>query len=1855
MKTIASFLALALLIFLAVWFFYPLTVSNQDDPSSVYGYLELDKDQSLAYEEVDNADLADTLALINGKSDRMETDNQRAGFNAILKSYEERIRKDPHNIQLILAIADVYYSLSEYKQAIHYYRQALDLDPQNVNTKIALAKSYLNDHDFIHSQQLFTQLNEAEPDNSDVLGGLGRIETLERNWKQAEAYFSKSLKINPNNSSTLYYLAELRIDQKRYDEATDILKKLQTKDPKALWIRQALEQAKSGPILDEGKKLEKNREFDSALELYRRELASDPYNLNLYLALGRLYSRLGDYSKAISALKQGLKVLPNQDPLFIGLAFTYLKKGDLARARILFQFVDHKEEGHPEAKTGLGRIQELEGHIPEAEKLYEEAMELNPLDILPLSYLAQLRLEQKRYDEAIPLLENIHRLDPSATWVLELIEEAEIAPILDRIHQLEKNQEYDQAAHLYLQLVVQYPHNISNYLHFGQFYLHQQLYEEAIRIYQLGLQVNPDSIPLQAALGYAYLAKKEIDRSFDIFKSILEQDPENKDALLGIGRINTVLGNIQASSNIYHQVLEAYPNDMAALSYLSDLDLKEKNYEEAEKLYEAILKINPQAKWAQQGLIRAKFGPLFDEIEALESQGRLDEASAKYQELLRLAPRSEEAYFGLGQLYISEKRYEEAIRLYGRGLDYNPSSSELRIRLGLAYLQIGDLERAYRLFDLVHQKDPENAEAIAGMGRVFALDGNIFQASHLYEEALKMDPNNILALSYYGELAMAQREFWKAEQIYRKILKIDPHAQWAEDALLDAKYAPILFEIKRSEITENFQHAEELYLQLIAEAPNQANYYVKLGQLYVKMKQFDKAIAAYLKGLDIQPNSVDLQMALGFAYLEKGELERGKQILEATLRENSRNAEALAGIGLFYQFSGNPRLAEHLYEEALRIDAHNISALIFLAKLKMDQKQYEGAEKLYQAIHTLDPSAKWVDLAIEDAKHGRLIDQINKLEEAKDYKIAEILWHQLLLEAPFVSDYYLRVGFFYQRILQYEKAIDVFRQGLDIDPRSAALYAGLGLAYLSLKELAPAGENFRRALIFDPQNPDALAGLGYIDFLEGNLAHSEVLIEKALSIDPNRIAALSALGELWMKEKKYPQAVKVYEKLMELRPHEKWVALSLDDARNGFVLDDIQNLIKADKYSEAAQLYSELLEKSPNNPRYYFGLGQMYMRLKEYGKSIEVSLEGLEKNPDENELRVALGYAYFFDDNLSDARQVLEEAVKVDRKNSEALAGLGRVNALENDYCSAESLYRLALSFDPKNLSALSFLADLLMKEKRYTEAQAVFSRLGELLPNAEWIQRAWQDAVDGPVTDLANVYAEREYFELAAGLYCQLVESSPSDPARYLPLGQMYVNLQQYNKGIAIYEQGLAQDPEAWYLWRAIAFAQIFKENFCCARSIFLSLLEYDPNDADSWAGLGRIEALNGSICLAKEYYETALELSPNNLVALSFLADLYQAEHYDFSSLAIYEEMLDINAEANAWSGYCSRPKWLMRGYHNALNLTCPTLSVSGNYHQEDQWDPTVHKWSAEYQVFGGRALVNYPICDKWEMWGSVEDQFFVLRDLLTRTYLYDFDVQRAFIGTKWIYNPCFYIDAVAGLTNYSPYRHSTFRMRHGWIAEPTLTFTYHKPKEKITLSFSSRSDLIARNFNTQVAKVVGYYFIAGTYERKIYKRTWVGIEGDAYWYCDFVHNKSQRALGWLQWRPPCYSDNILFRYHAKYQTFSKNIPDYYTYKPQIVNQLQVTLEKSWRVCWADTLYTSLSYAHGWQNTRTRFAQIIVIAPTTVNPPFKWDNRQYNMVFGNLIYKWNQLQIILNGDYYRDTKKYTIWSVNGEVVWRF
>ncbi|MFV0340288.1 MAG: tetratricopeptide repeat protein, partial [Parachlamydiaceae bacterium] len=736
------------------------------------------------------------------------------------------------------------------------------------------------------------------------------------------------------------------------------------------------------------------------------------------------------------------------------------------------------------------------------------------------------------------------------------------------------------------------PDNLSLILSVAEVYLSLKNYPKAVEYYKKGLALKPDNKKIQLDLAQAYLNNKDLTHSDLLFQQILKEEPRNSRVLEGIGRIQALKHNLSEAENYYTQALNIDPDQPTTLFYYAELKIDQRKYLEAEAILTKLLEENPQAEWLKTAMKKAKFGPVLEKAAEYRQKGDYPAIYALLNEQLKADPDNLEAYLALARAYTENKQYSDALDTLQKGFTKFPKESSLSIAEGFTYIALNNLDQAASIFNTVIHNEGPQFEAEAGLGRIAYLRGNPQEAEEHYQNAIELNPYDTIGFTYLAQLKMEQKDFDAAVKLYARVLELDQNALWARQGIDEAKIGPVLDLVNRALLEKDYKSAESLYQDLLEQFPENVSNYLRFAKFYRSQRQYLKAIETTERGLRINFNSAPLQVSLGFDYLAIGNYEQGLAEFLKVLERDPQNADATAGIGRVEELMGNREDAVMSYQLALELDPKNVTALIFLANLKMDMGEYETAKDLYIRLSKVQPSAKWVKFAIQDAKHGPLLKEIHDKVEAKDLIAAQALWQQLIQEESSNPDYYLRFGQFYHGIKNYEKAIDTYLKGIALDPDSSELQASLGLVYLSTKEYTKAESAFQQALKINPLNPDALAGLGNVQMVHEQYEEAEKLMKTALGIDPDSVAALSSYGDLMMKLHRYTEAQATYEKLLALRPEEKWIRLSLDDAAYGKERDQIKDLIDGEKFSEAADIFRTLLEKSPDNPRFYFGLGQ---------------------------------------------------------------------------------------------------------------------------------------------------------------------------------------------------------------------------------------------------------------------------------------------------------------------------------------------------------------------------------------------------------------------------------------------------------------------------------------------------------------------------------------------------------------------------------------------------------------------------------------------------------------------------------------
>ena len=165
-----------------------------------------------------------------------------------------------------------------------------------------------------------------------------------------------------------------------------------------------------------------------------------------------------------------------------------------------------------------------------------------------------------------------------------------------------------------------------------------------------------------------------------------------------------------------------------------------------------------------------------------------------------------------------------------------------------------------------------------------------------------------------------------------------------------------------------FQHAVELhnagkideaeaaYKAILEKAPNVAEVYQNLGQLYLGKKDYPAAETAFLKGLEIRPDSSDIATLLARTYQESGQGDKAMALLEKAAGANPQDAKAQFNRGIFLLNANKNEEAIAAFEAAVKADPNLSEAYFRLGAALIGQGKIPDAIANLEKYLSLNPT-----------------------------------------------------------------------------------------------------------------------------------------------------------------------------------------------------------------------------------------------------------------------------------------------------------------------------------------------------------------------------------------------------------------------------------------------------------------------------------------------------------------------------------------------------------------------------------------------------------------------------------------------------------------------------------------------------------------------------------------------------------------------------------------------------------------------------------------------------------------------------------------------------------------------------------
>jgi len=329
---------------------------------------------------------------------------------ALLKCLELK----PGDEQALFELINVYETAKEHTKVIDTYKKVLSSNPESIKASIGLGRFYLMIGKTEEAHRVLQALKMQGRSNPLVLEQIALMYLDQKRYQEA-ADMLQGLLENDLNKPNLHYFLGIALDGlQKTDEAIASFEKV----PHTSTYHQSAMVQLSFLYQEKGAS-------EKALHMMHLVLEKAPNEPELYLVLGALYEEMKAYDKAIEMLKKGLDVSPDEIRIHFRLGVVHDKAGDREKCIEKMRAVIEAEPTHAEALNYLGyTYAEVGANLDEAEDLIKRAMAQKPQDGYITDSLGWVYFKKGRYKEAIKFLEEAAKLVPDDATILEHLGDA---------------------------------------------------------------------------------------------------------------------------------------------------------------------------------------------------------------------------------------------------------------------------------------------------------------------------------------------------------------------------------------------------------------------------------------------------------------------------------------------------------------------------------------------------------------------------------------------------------------------------------------------------------------------------------------------------------------------------------------------------------------------------------------------------------------------------------------------------------------------------------------------------------------------------------------------------------------------------------------------------------------------------------------------------------------------------------------------------------------------------------------------------------------------------------------------------------------------------------------------------------------------------------------------------------------------------------------------------------------------------------------------------------------------------------------------------------------------------------------
>ncbi len=269
----------------------------------------------------------------------------RGDFYGAIESFKLALARNPKYLEPVVGLAESFFFLGEYSEALDYVLRAQELDRGNPDLLNLEGRIRVGLGDFEAAAALFDRVLEQQPNNLDAWFGMAELDLAFGKTTRASERYEQALRVSPQNRRALLSLILILDEQGKRDDAAVFVEDALRYHPRNAQVRFIAAK-------------HYRREGDLAEAEYQalRALEIDPGNREAKRLLGEIYLESGAYERALGVLEELIGAEREQPLVWYTLGVAYRALGRVEEAMNAFAFAFRYQSDDEIARLSLERL-----------------------------------------------------------------------------------------------------------------------------------------------------------------------------------------------------------------------------------------------------------------------------------------------------------------------------------------------------------------------------------------------------------------------------------------------------------------------------------------------------------------------------------------------------------------------------------------------------------------------------------------------------------------------------------------------------------------------------------------------------------------------------------------------------------------------------------------------------------------------------------------------------------------------------------------------------------------------------------------------------------------------------------------------------------------------------------------------------------------------------------------------------------------------------------------------------------------------------------------------------------------------------------------------------------------------------------------------------------------------------------------------------------------------------------------------------------------------------------------------------------------------------------------------------------